>query len=96
MTTAEDSTIMVRALDESRIVVSADTDFGTLLALTNASNPSVILVRKDFPDDPDEQADALIPNLPVYESELLAGCVLILDGHKARVRALPFFSFSNN
>ena len=36
--------MLVRALAEGRIVVAADTDFGTLLALSGAFGPRVILV----------------------------------------------------
>lgn len=39
---ASDAKILARALAEARIVVSADTDFGTLLALQEASAPSFI------------------------------------------------------
>ncbi len=34
------------ALTEARAIVSADTDFGALLASTGATHPSVILVRE--------------------------------------------------
>jgi hypothetical protein len=43
---APDSRIMELAADEDRIVVSADTDFGALLAYARATRPSVILVRE--------------------------------------------------
>ena len=36
---AEDESIVARARDEDRVIVSADTDFGTLLALWEHKNP---------------------------------------------------------
>ena len=42
---ADDAVILERAENEMRVVVSADTDFGTLLALRQKSLPSVVLFR---------------------------------------------------
>jgi predicted nuclease of predicted toxin-antitoxin system len=41
-----DHEVLARAGREARILVTADTDFGTLLALTGAPGPSIILLRR--------------------------------------------------
>jgi predicted nuclease of predicted toxin-antitoxin system len=46
MHAATDEEILARALEEHRIIVSADSDFGTILAIQAADRPSFILFRE--------------------------------------------------
>ena len=43
LTAADDVTIFEQADRDQRVIVSADTDFGTILAMRNTARPSVIL-----------------------------------------------------
>lgn len=43
---APDEMVLAAADEDSRILITADTDFGTLLALSRAAKPGVILLRR--------------------------------------------------
>jgi predicted nuclease of predicted toxin-antitoxin system len=61
---ATDQVVMSRAEIEQRVVVSADTDFGTLLARSGAKLPSVLLIRRLAGRRAAEQASIILANLP--------------------------------
>ena len=86
---AADETIFDRAADEERIVVSADTDFGTLLAARRATRPSVILFRRGTQRRPDEQVALLLSNLPALAEALADGSVAVIEPERIRIRSLP-------
>ncbi len=71
-------------------VVSADTDFGALLAIRNKQTPSFILLRKTQGLRPAEVAGQVNGLLIRYQQELERGCVLTVGDARARIRTLPF------
>jgi predicted nuclease of predicted toxin-antitoxin system len=89
MHAATDEAIFERAALESRVVVSADTDFGTLLALREATSPSVILLRTASLRRADDQAALILVALPSTEAALRRGAIVILERHRLRLRDLP-------
>jgi predicted nuclease of predicted toxin-antitoxin system len=89
MAAAKDEEIFDRAKAEDRVIVSADTDFGTLLATRRANKPSVVLFRGATPRRPTGQTALLIANLSSIESDLLAGAIVIIEPRRLRIRALP-------
>ncbi len=86
---AIDPVIFERAAEEDRIIVSADTDFGTLLALRQESKPSVILFRGGFEHFPQKQLSLLLANLPYIGQHLEEGSVIVIEKNRMRVRSLP-------
>lgn len=86
---ASDEEIFLRAQQEGRVVVSADTDFGTLLATRQERSPSVILFRHGTQRRPERQGEILLSNLEAVEADLASGALVIVEPARLRVRTLP-------
>ncbi len=71
------------------MIVSADTDFTLMLAVSGATSPSLVLLRSADRLAPADQADLILVNLPTVLKELDAGAVVSLSTTRLRVRPLP-------
>lgn len=89
MSRASDADLMATARDDNRVVVSGDTDFGELLARTNAGSPSLVLFRRQGQRRAAELAALLDANLQAVVADLDAGAVVVIDADRVRIRRLP-------
>lgn len=62
LVTASDETISAYARSQNMIVVAADSDFATLVALSTGTAPSIVLLRSADGMSPSEQAAVLAVN----------------------------------
>ena len=84
-----DTAIMSYARQNGYAIFTNDLDFSTLLALTRASEPSVIQIRAE-----DTRPEALLDRVAEIFVRLRAnieqGSLITIDPKKARLRILPF------
>jgi len=86
---APDEVVLERARQEQRVLISADTDFGTLLASSGAEEPSVLLVRRISGRRATQIVAILVANLDAIADDLASGAVVVVGEDWLRVRPLP-------
>jgi predicted nuclease of predicted toxin-antitoxin system len=89
LATADDSVVLDRAEAEERVVVSADTDFGTLLARSGKRAPSVIMFRLPGQRRGWSRVALILANLPDVTADLEAGALVVIQAGRVRSRRLP-------
>ena len=85
----DDAVILESATEEGQVVLTADADVSTMLALQGRSQPSVLTLRSSDHLTPDEQADLILRTLDQVGSELEDGAVASVTSERIRIRTLP-------
>ncbi len=84
--------MLARARGGNRVLIAADTDFGTLLARGGADRPSIMLIRRLAGRRATAQAVIILANLDAVADDLDSGAVVVLTEEWVRVRRLPIVS----
>lgn len=85
---ATDETVLDWAKKSGFVVLTHDLDFGAILAVTQASGPSVVQVRAQDVM-PAAMAQIVVNILRDCEGDLAAGALVVVDEARARMRILP-------
>jgi predicted nuclease of predicted toxin-antitoxin system len=85
---APDSELLQWAADHGYVVVTADLDFGAILAATRGDRPSVLQIRMDILT-PEAIGPAVLNAVRQTHRELLDGALVSVDIASARLRVLP-------
>ena len=86
---ATDEEIFDRAVRESLVVVTADSDFAMLLAARRTDSPSIVLLRDVAGFGPSLHAALLLENLRSVEEALRDGAIVAMSPNRIRIRDLP-------
>ncbi|MBR8836372.1 MAG: DUF5615 family PIN-like protein [Stigonema ocellatum SAG 48.90 = DSM 106950] len=88
LSAAEDGEVIQRATEEERVVVTLDADFHRLLALYEATFPSVIRIRIERLRA-QALTDLLVKVINECEEELQQGAAVTVEPSRIRIRRLP-------
>ncbi len=85
---ALDPELVEWARNNEHLVLTHDLNFGTILAQTHASRPSVIIIRADDPNATGVR-NQVLGAIQQYATELTSGALVVVDPLRSRVRILP-------
>lgn len=85
---ATDDKVMAAAAQQDCVLISADTDFGELLAAGRLRGPSLLLLRGAV-HPPAVRAQLILDNLPSFADDLKTGAIVVITDDRIRVRSLP-------
>jgi len=88
MAKSRDREILEYAAKNDLIVITADLDFGDILAFTRYKKPSVIIFRLKDPS-PDHVNSLLLSAIPHIKDSLDKGSIVVIDDYRIRIRGLP-------
>ena len=86
---ADDEVVFKRAIQEDRVLVSADTDFSAILTAWQTVKPSVILIKRPSPRRADAQASLLLANRTAIADLLDHGSIIVFEEDRLLSRAIP-------
>ena len=86
---ASDEQVMALAVELGCVLVSADTDFGALLAQRRSAMPSFVLIRTTSHRRVSELASLLNGVLTLAAADLDTGAIVTIRDDAFRVRGLP-------
>jgi predicted nuclease of predicted toxin-antitoxin system len=84
----KDRELMRWALENDHIVLTADLDFGAVLAVTQGIKPSVIQIRSELLA-PRAIGHVVVRAMHQARQALVDGALISLDASQARLRILP-------
>jgi len=89
LSTKPDPVVLEKCKEENRILISADTDFGEILAKSQNKQPSVLLLRKQSGRSAGKIADLILLNLDKVADDLSNWALVVFTDDKVRIRSLP-------
>jgi predicted nuclease of predicted toxin-antitoxin system len=91
LATAADEQILERAREQGEIILTHDLDYGTLLAFSGDSAPSVVIFRRQNVQ-PEALAGALLQSWDECGPALEEGALVVVEEQALRIRRLPIRS----